>query len=178
MAMILKAKTFVDPYFNCLHLYDILKELKRKMTVETMEIKDRMRQPFCIVEIFLLEDQALSTFDKMIYIALCSFASAKDRECFPSVEAIAKRASCSERQVRVSLCVLEKLGYIQRRFVTGKATVYTILDLDERVAHSAEVPDAQDTPAPHAGGDGTTCRRGRHTVPTNKKYLTRTKEQE
>jgi hypothetical protein len=131
-----------------------------------------------VVETLVLEDEELSTYDKMIYIALCSFASARDRECFPSVATIARRASCSERQVRISLCFLETLGYIKRDFVTGSATVYTLLDLDERTAHHAGVPGMQDTPALHAGEGGATCRGERHSVPPNKKYLTRTREQE
>jgi hypothetical protein len=180
------------------------------MGTENMQIKDRRNYPFCIVELRVLQDEDLSTYDKMIYITLCSFASARDRECFPAIGTIARRASCSERQVRISLGVLEALGYIAREFVTGGSTVYTLLDLDERAAQRTEKsegwdtskkdsPDAQDTPAPHAGGaaqyaggaaphaggaaphaggGGTTCRGGRHTVPPNKKYLTRTIELE
>jgi hypothetical protein len=157
------------------------------MTIERMQINDRRKVPFCIVETRVLEDGDLSTYDKMIYIALCSFASSRDRECFPAVSTIAKRASCSERQVRVSLGVLEDLGYIQRTFVTGGSTVYTLLDLDERAASRAgeggttcrggrhPMPGGA---AQYAGEGGTTCRGERHSVPPNKKYLTRTKEQD
>jgi hypothetical protein len=140
------------------------------MTAEPLQIKDRRNQPFCIVETPVLTDESLLTHDKMVYVVLCSFASARNHECFPSVSTIAKRASCGERQVRKSLKTLESRGYIGRDFVRGHATVYTILDLTDRAAHSA---GGQDTPAPHAGEDGTTCRGPRHTVPPNNNALTK-----
>ena len=136
-----------------------------------VQIKDRRTHPFCIVETPVLMDSGLSTHDKMIYVVLCSFASARNRECYPSVATIAKRASCSERQVRRSLTVLEERRYIEREFALGHATTYGILDLPETPATQSGVTEVQDTPAPLSGEGGTTVRH-------NKKYLTRGTEQE
>lgn len=140
-------------------------------TNDPIQIKDKRNHPFCIVETPVLVDEALSTYDKMIYVVLCSFASARNQKCFPSVSTIAGRASCSERQVRRALTVLEQRGYIERDFSLGHATTYGILDLPETPATQSGVTDSPDTPAPQSGEGGLTVRH-------NKKSLTRIKEQE
>ena len=128
------------------------------MNQEPIQIKDKRRQPFCIVETQFLMNENLSTCEKMVYIALCSFASARDRECYPSIDSIAQRASCSGRQVRRCLGTLEEGGYIEREFKDGRSTTYSILDLPE----SSSTPDIQSprtdspgTPDTQSGGGRT-----------------------
>ena len=78
----------------------------------------------------VLVNESLSTYDKVVYIVLCSFVTAENCECSPSVEDIAKRASCSGRQVRRCLDTLEEHGYMKREFAPGYATTYVISRLE------------------------------------------------
>ena len=133
----------------------------------SLQIKDKRNHPFCIVEIPFLLDEGLSTHDKMIYVVLCSFASVRNQKCYPSVPTIAGRASCSERQVRRSLLVLEECGYIEREFAVGHATTYSILDIPERAATQTGGTVSPDTPAPQSGGAALQSGDPGHTVRHN-----------
>ena len=85
------------------------------MPCEPMEIRDARRFDFCMVQMEVVRDRALSAYDKAVYLALCSFASLRDGSCFPSVGQVAELAGCSARKVHESLSVLEGRGYLARR---------------------------------------------------------------
>jgi DNA replication protein len=55
----------------------------------------------------------LSVYEKMVYVVLCSHAK-KDGPCFPSVNTIAREASCSRAKVFEALKRLEEIGAISR----------------------------------------------------------------
>jgi len=73
---------------------------------------------FVVVDLCVWEDETLSTVEKAVYTALCTFASVEGRTCWPSISVIAKRVSCSDRSVNRALDVLEERGYLKitRRF--------------------------------------------------------------
>ena len=83
-----------------------------------VQINDQRDFWFVIVDLCVWEDERLSTVEKAVYTALCTFASVEGRTCWPSTSAIAKRASCSDRSVNRALETLEEHGYLQitRRF--------------------------------------------------------------
>ena len=83
-----------------------------------VQINDQRDFWFVIVDLCVWEDERLSTVEKAVYTALCTFASVEGRTCWPSTSAIAKRASCSDRSVNRALETLEEHGYLRitRRF--------------------------------------------------------------
>lgn len=83
-----------------------------------VQINDQRDFWFVIVDLCVWEDERLSTLEKAVYTALCTFASVEGRTCWPSTSAIAKRASCSDRSVNRALDILEEHGYLKitRRF--------------------------------------------------------------
>lgn len=78
-----------------------------------IHVRDRREAYFARVDIPIILSADLSTHEKMVYVALCAFAS-RENTCFPSVKALSDAASCSERQVFRCLDTLEKRGYIAR----------------------------------------------------------------
>lgn len=84
----------------------------------SLNISDQRDFWFVIVDLCVWEDERLSTVEKAVYTALCTFASVEGRTCWPSTSAIAKRASCSDRSVNRALDILEDHGYLKitRRF--------------------------------------------------------------
>lgn len=83
-----------------------------------VQINDQRDFWFVIVDLCVWEDERLSTLEKAVYTALCTFASVEGRTCWPSTSAIARRASCSDRSVNRALETLEEYGYLKitRRF--------------------------------------------------------------
>ena len=83
-----------------------------------VQINDQRDFWFVIVDLCIWQDERLSTLEKAVYTALCTFASVEGRTCWPSTSAIAKRASCSDRSVNRALEILEEHGYLKitRRF--------------------------------------------------------------
>ena len=88
------------------------------MSEGSLKISDQRDFWFVIVDLCVWEDERLSTVEKAVYTALCTFASVEGRTCWPSTSAIAKRASCSDRSVNRALETLEEHGYLRitRRF--------------------------------------------------------------
>lgn len=83
-----------------------------------VQINDQRDFWFVIVDLCVWQDERLSTLEKAVYTALCTFASVEGRTCWPSTSAIARRASCSDRSVNRALETLEEHGYLKitRRF--------------------------------------------------------------
>ena len=83
-----------------------------------VQINDQRDFWFVIVDLCVWQDERLSTLEKAVYTALCTFASVEGRTCWPSTSAIARRASCSDRSVNRALEILEEHGYLKitRRF--------------------------------------------------------------
>ena len=83
-----------------------------------VQINDQRDFWFVIVDLCVWQDERLSTLEKAVYTALCTFASVEGRTCWPSTSAIAKRASCSDRSVNRALETLGEHGYLKitRRF--------------------------------------------------------------
>jgi predicted transcriptional regulator len=78
----------------------------------------------------------LSTYEKLVYIVLCSHAR-KDGLCYPSVKKIAAEASCSRAKVFEALKILEERGIITRRtqVFEGRgqtSNLYEIIDITPR----------------------------------------------
>jgi hypothetical protein len=78
-------------------------------------------------------DMDLSVYEKMVYIVLCSHAK-KDGPCFPSVNTIAREASCSRAKVFEAIKRLEEIGVISRssQIFEGRgqtSNLYEILDI-------------------------------------------------
>ena len=55
----------------------------------------------------------LGATDTLILVALADYASDETRECFPSLNTIARRARCNRRTVQRRLRALEELGLIE-----------------------------------------------------------------
>jgi len=107
-----------------------------------IRIEDKRRFQDFRVEIALLKSD-LSTYERMVYVVLCSYAS-REGECFPSLETVASGAGCSVRQVQRALRVLEEKGILRclAQYRPGDmrqtANVYTILGFPNGQAGNAE----------------------------------------
>jgi DNA-binding transcriptional ArsR family regulator len=62
---------------------------------------------------------------KLVLLALCDHANAQG-ECYPSVEAIARKCSMGQRTVQQHISELEGAGILMRRFRKGRSTVYRL----------------------------------------------------
>jgi hypothetical protein len=109
-------------------------------------IKDTLRG--FIVPIQVLEDAALTVYEKMVYIVLRSFINPHRSEAWPSIPTISRLSGVSRTQVKRSIESLMGKGYItrvqQRRDYdnsTGKArqtsNIYTI-----------DLPQSSENPGP------------------------------
>jgi AraC-like DNA-binding protein len=76
-----------------------------------IRIEDKRRFQDFRVETALLKSD-LSTYERMVYVVLCSYAS-REGECFPSLETVASGSGCSVRQVQRALRVLEEKGVLR-----------------------------------------------------------------
>ena len=107
-----------------------------------IRIEDKRRFQDFRVEIALLKSD-LSTYERMVYVVLCSYAS-REGECFPSLETVASGSGCSVRQVQRALRGLEEKGIIRclANFRPGDmrqtANVYTILGFPNGQAGNPE----------------------------------------
>jgi hypothetical protein len=129
-----------------------------------------------------IQDPGLSIYDTSVYMALCSFASNRTGDAYPSVAKLAERAKCSERQARKSIRVLEERGYITTHKRTGGVSIYRLtrskhlehqeigepLNFDDyspeddpewAAPHAGGAAQCTGGAAPHAGGGGTVCPR-------------------
>jgi len=78
---------------------------------EEIEIRDQSGDPFTAVWNWLLDRTDMGGTEKLVWIALKSFAGF--REIRPSVKAVARRASVSVRTVQRSFDVLSKKGFLR-----------------------------------------------------------------
>ncbi len=78
---------------------------------EEIEIRDQSGDPFTAVWNWLLDRTDMGGTEKLVWIALKSFAGF--REIRPSVKAVARRASVSVRTVQRSFDVLTKKGFLR-----------------------------------------------------------------
>ena len=62
---------------------------------------------------------------KMVLLSLCDNAN-EAGECYPSIAAMCRRCSMSERTVQGHINTLEKHGCLSRQERQGRSTVYTI----------------------------------------------------
>ena len=103
-------------------------------------------------------DMDLSVYEKMVYIVLCSHAK-KDGPCFPSVNTIAREASCSRAKVFEALKKLEDIGVISRssQIFEGRgqtSNLYEILDIEQANRDENPLPLTPSTPETGCPQDG------------------------
>lgn len=100
-----------------------------------MEVKDKRRIPFTLVDNPILEDQELSGTAKLVYALLCKFANADTGQCYPSHKTLCELASISKPTLLKALGQLESAQYItvkQRTEGNQKLTnLYTIRGIDQ-----------------------------------------------
>lgn len=101
---------------------------------------------FACIDFTVLDDERLSPIEKVVFCLLCRFTNWQNRECYPSIKIIAKKANCSERSVVNALKKLIELGLIERRerFNNGRQTtsLYKIIGFE---APCYEVQNAQES---------------------------------
>ena len=78
---------------------------------EEIEISDQSGEPFTSVWNWFLDREDMTVADKLVWIALKSYAGY--REVRPSVKTVAKRASVSVRTAQRSFDVLSKIGLLR-----------------------------------------------------------------
>ncbi|MDR0764630.1 MAG: helix-turn-helix domain-containing protein [Synergistaceae bacterium] len=125
------------------------------MTAKTQSVGVKKKRWVACFDSGIL-DMDLSIYEKMTYIVLCSHAK-KDGPCFPSVNTIAREASCSRAKVFEALKRLEEIGAISRssQIFEGRgqtSNLYEILDINP--------PSTQETGCPQDGQGETTARTG------------------
>lgn len=68
----------------------------------------------------------LPSVKKIVLLAIARAANLNNRECAPSVQALAFRCGLSESAVRSGIDELEKLGLIETLKVPGKGRVFRV----------------------------------------------------
>lgn len=71
-----------------------------------------MAYTFVRVPSLVLKNRDLDVYDRMVYVAICSFSD-NDGKCYPGYKHIAARAGCSRGKVIKCVKKLERLGYIK-----------------------------------------------------------------
>ena len=64
---------------------------------------------------------------KLVLLALCDCANDQG-ECYPSIPTLMEKCSSAERTVQDAVAFLERGGFLQREFRTGRSTIYWIAD--------------------------------------------------
>lgn len=105
---------------------------------------------------------------KLVLVALADRAD-EIGLCWPSITDLAKRTCLSERAVRNAIRTLEAASIVATETRDGHSSRYR-LSIGNIAEPRHEMPGldgepVEATPAPDAGGGGTTCRGGRHEMP-------------
>jgi len=79
---------------------------------------------------------------KLVLLSLCDHANGQG-ECYPSVEAIARKCSMGQRTVQQHIGELESAGILVRRFRKGRSTLYQLEPLN--FCSTAEAAAPQDS---------------------------------
>ncbi|HCR35810.1 TPA: hypothetical protein DIU22_02090 [Candidatus Woesebacteria bacterium] len=83
--------------------------------------KQQVQPPdFLITPYALIADDTLNSLDRTVYSVIYWFTHLRGERCFAGNSIIADIARCEESSVRRCLTALEKAGYIERIFKTGK----------------------------------------------------------
>lgn len=90
---------------------------------------------------------AIPSGRKLVLLSLCDHANGQG-ECYPSVEAIARKCGMGQRTVQQHISELESAGILERRFRRGRSTLYK-LDL-RKFCIPAEFAGPQDAAANYA----------------------------
>ncbi|MFD0717675.1 helix-turn-helix domain-containing protein [Paenibacillus sp. GCM10027626] len=131
-----------------------------------------------VVPLQVMEDESLSSSEKMVYIVLRSFVNPHKAEAFPAVPTIARLASLSERQVQRVMKSLEEKGYIAReaqykydpnkRIARQTANLYKLaLPKSEENTGATPCHRGGDTMSP---GGATPCHRGGDTMSPDREH--------
>jgi|GEM_PF-3304535 len=130
------------------------------------------RGGFALIEYAVIDDPALSVYDRGVYLVLLRFAD-REGKCFPSLSTIADRAGISRRKVMTCLKTLEEKAYLKRCVQQENSefasTEYTLIPPVGRASHA---PGG----APHALGVEHHMPYLGHTVPSNNIHSTRKEE--
>jgi hypothetical protein len=82
------------------------------------EFQDRVgvsrRSGFALVYTAFLDDERVGKNAKLAMMALASYANA-ERECYPSIKALCKRASLSDKSLMAGINELIELGYLEKQ---------------------------------------------------------------
>ena len=83
-------------------------------------MKQKRTTPFTQIPNEIIRHSGLDVYQKLTYIALCSYAGAK-KTCFPSYQTLAMAVCCSKRKVISTIGELEQMGLIIKRQSTKKS---------------------------------------------------------
>ena len=122
--------------------------------------KSYITGPYVIFERELLEDPELSGVERMVRIALASYAT-PDGKAWPSLASIAKRAGFSPRTVVRALDSLEEKGRIfrKRRRMVGNRRLTTVYYLGGPPPDSKQPAPRPEPKEPKPGGNITPYQR-------------------
>ena len=130
--------------------------MTERLSNHPIRIEDKRRFQDFRVETALLKSD-LSTYERMVYVVLCSYAS-REGECFPSLETVASGSGCSVRQVQRALRVLEEKGVLRclaqyrPQDKRQTANVYSILGFPNGQPGDTERKNESPTVTPPLGG--------------------------
>ena len=92
------------------------------------EIRDKRKMPFTSIENRVLEDPDIPPNAKLVYVALCRFASWETGMCYPGHTRLGKMLGLHRNTIIKSTQRLKELGLITIEKRTGDTHVYTLLD--------------------------------------------------
>ncbi len=109
---------------------DSLKEILEKNTIVVQDAA--LKTGFVQLPNFILTDSKLSSYAKLSYALLLSYAWQKD-SCFPGQERMANDLGVSRQYLSKALNELQDSNYIKvERRGLNKTNIYTILSIQER----------------------------------------------
>ncbi|HPC31311.1 MAG TPA: helix-turn-helix domain-containing protein [Candidatus Paceibacterota bacterium] len=103
------------------------------------EQKRKMRKRFAWVSYEVLEDEDLTSSDKVVYMVLSRFADNETQECYPSFGKIRKLSGLTDTTISTSIKHLEEKEYIEVSRNAGKVNMYQLNEPPKKLDYSKRI---------------------------------------
>ena len=114
-------------------------------------MKSKHTTPFTQIPNEIIRRSDMTVYQKLTYIALCSYAGAK-KTCFPSYQTLATAVSCSKRKVISTIGELEEMGFIIKHQSSKKSGGATSNEYEIVAAVAPQAPAVAADASPDIAG--------------------------
>ena len=91
-----------------------------------------MRRGFLWVDYGIIDDEELTSSDKVVYVVLARFTDNETQECYPSNKRLGEETGLTTRTIVNSIRHLEESGYVEVDRKSGKVNYYQLNAVSEK----------------------------------------------